>query len=87
MTLADINLMPFVARLNYLNLLDLWAAERPHIMAWWRQVQAVPSFKAAILDQTGEADAANMHTHGSKIKEALELRREEYLAALHAPAT
>jgi len=47
----------------------------------------VPSFKAAILDQTGEADAANMHTHGSKIKEALELRREEYLAALHAPAT
>ena len=87
MTLADINLMPFVARLNYLNLLDLWAAERPHVMAWWRQVQTVPSFKAAILDQTSEADATNMHTHGSKIKEALELRREEYLAALHAPAT
>ena len=86
MTLADINLMPFVARLNYLNLLGLWTAARPNVLAWWRGVQDVPSFRAAILEQTGEADAANMHTHGSKIKEALGLRREEYLAALHAPA-
>ena len=85
MTLADINLMPFVARLNYLNLLDLWTAERPNVLAWWRRVQDVPSFRAAILEQTGEADAANMQTHGSKIKEALGLLREEYLAALHAP--
>ena len=86
MTLADINLMPFVARLNYLNLLGLWTAARPNVLAWWRGVQDVPSFRAAIVEQTGEADAANMHTHGSKIKEALGLRREEYLAALHAPA-
>ena len=82
MTLADINLMPFVARLNYLNLLDLWTAERPQVMAWWRRVQEVPSFKAAILDQTSEADAANMKTHGTNIKEQMRVRREEYLATL-----
>ena len=82
MTLADINLMPFVARLNYLNLLDLWTAKRPQVVAWWQRVQAVPSFKAAILEQTSEADAANMKTHGTKIKDELRARRGEYLATL-----
>jgi glutathione S-transferase len=82
MTLADINLMPFVARLNYLNLLDLWTADRPQVMAWWRQVQEVSSFRAAILEQTSEVDAANMNAHGTNIKEQIRARREEYLATL-----
>ena len=44
-TLADINMMPFVARLAYLGLLDVWVADRPHIKAWWERVQKWPSFK------------------------------------------
>jgi len=32
-TLADINMMPFVARLAYLGLLDAWTSTRPHINA------------------------------------------------------
>ena len=30
-TLADINLMPFAARLSYLGLLEAWTDERPRI--------------------------------------------------------
>ncbi len=87
MTLADINLMPFVARINYLNLLDLWTAERPQVMSWWRRVQDVPSFRAAITAQTSETDAASMKTHGTNIKEQMRARREAYLGALATPAT
>jgi hypothetical protein len=37
LTLGDINLMPFVARLAYLNLLDIFIDERTHVQAWWAQ--------------------------------------------------
>ena len=37
LSLGDINLMPFVARLEYLNLLDLFIAERPRVQAWWQR--------------------------------------------------
>ena len=47
-TLADITMMPFVARLAYLGLLDVWVADRPHIKAWWERVQQWPSFKTRI---------------------------------------
>ncbi len=33
-TLADINLMPHTARLDYLSLLDLWIKDRPRVKAW-----------------------------------------------------
>jgi glutathione S-transferase len=34
-SLADINLMPFAARLDYLGLLDLWIKDRPRVKGWW----------------------------------------------------
>jgi hypothetical protein len=36
-------MMPFVARLAYLDLLDVWNAERPAARDWWRYVRALPS--------------------------------------------
>jgi glutathione S-transferase len=78
-TLADINMMPFVARLAYLGLLDVWIADRPHTKNWWRRVQALASFKAAITDQTKSEDVDSMMTFGSRIRERVSARREEYL--------
>ena len=49
-TLADINLMPYVARLHYLGLLEVWIAERPRVAAWWRRVRDWPSFRAGVSD-------------------------------------
>ena len=66
-TLADINMMPFVARLSYLGLLEAWTADRPHINAWWAQVQAWASFKKGLSDLVSEAEFAEMRTHGPKI--------------------
>jgi glutathione S-transferase len=68
-TLADIGLMPYVARLDYLNLLDLWTAGRPRTEAWWQDVRAWPSYRAGIVTPmtTGEVD--EMSLHGPKIRD------------------
>ncbi|MPZ59226.1 MAG: glutathione S-transferase family protein [Rhizobiales bacterium] len=79
-TLADINLMPFVARLEYLNLLDLWVADRPHVQTWWRHAKARPSFSSAIADALSDAEVSDMRTFGSRIRERVGERRAEYLS-------
>ena len=70
-TLADINLMPFVARLDYLGLLDAWTQNRPHVNAWWKRAQQWPSFKSGLSDLITEAEYAEMATHGPKIRDEL----------------
>jgi len=36
LSLGDINVMPFVARLDYLAMLDVWIGDRPNVQRWWR---------------------------------------------------
>jgi glutathione S-transferase len=71
-TLADINMMPFVARLSYLGLLEAWTAERPHISEWWARVQEWPSFKTGLADLITDTEFAEMRTHGPKIRADVE---------------
>ncbi|MEI8150204.1 MAG: glutathione S-transferase family protein [Hyphomicrobiales bacterium] len=71
-TLADINLMPFVARLSYLGLLEAWTANRPRINQWWAMVQQWPSFKRGLSDLITEAEFTEMRTHGPKIRADVE---------------
>jgi ganglioside-induced differentiation-associated protein 1 len=66
-TLADINLMPYAARLNYLGLLDLWIKDRPHARTWWAVAREWPSFKSGLSDLISETEIAEMQTHGPKI--------------------
>jgi glutathione S-transferase len=68
-TLADINLMPFAARLDYLGLLDLWIAERPHVQKWWAMAREWPSFKSGLSDLISDAEFADMRTHGPTIRD------------------
>ena len=79
LTLADINMMPFVARIAYLNLLDVWIADRPAVRDWWVQVQRLPSFSAAITLKMSDRDFEEMQTSGSRIRDRVHARREEYL--------
>jgi glutathione S-transferase len=67
-TLADINMMPFAARLDYLGLLDLWIARRPRVNAWWALAREWPSFRRGLRDLISEAEFAEMRTHGPKIR-------------------
>jgi ganglioside-induced differentiation-associated protein 1 len=68
-TLADINLMPFAARLDYLGLLDLWTKNRPRVTDWWALAREWPSFKRGLRDLISEAEFAEMWTHGPKIRD------------------
>ncbi len=76
-SLADINLMPFVARLEYLNLLDIWIAERPRLQAWWSRAKARPSFGKAIADRLKPEQIAAMKSSGERIKAKISSRRKE----------
>lgn len=80
LTLADINLMPFVARLDYLSLLDVWIDERPRVQAWWRRAQERPSFRGAISEVLGAKDIEEMRVSGAKIRARVDERHAEYVA-------
>jgi glutathione S-transferase len=83
-SLADINLMPFAARLDYLGLLDLWIGSRPRAQAWWAHASAWPCFKSGLSDLIAEPEFAEMRTHGPKIRDSV----SGHLAALrHAAET
>jgi glutathione S-transferase len=68
-TLADINLMPYAARLDYLGLLGVWIDDRPHIREWWARAQDWPSFRRGLRDLIGETEFAEMRMHGPKIRD------------------
>ena len=83
-SLADINMTPYVARLGYLNLLDLWLAERPLSRAWWDRVQARPSY-GVIAGELTQDEKAEMWEHGSAIRGRIAEKLGEYLSARPAP--
>jgi glutathione S-transferase len=68
-TLADINLMPFAARLDYLGLIGLWIGDRPRVRDWWAQAQDWPSFRRGLRDLISETEFAEMRMHGPKIRD------------------
>lgn len=79
MTLADVNMMPFVARLAYLDLLDVWVAERPLVRGWWQRVQTVASFGKSVSGLLTPAEMTAMATCGGRIKQRVAERRQAYL--------
>ena len=66
-SLADINLMPLTARLDYLGLLDLWIKDQPHVKDWWALAREWPNFKSGLHDLISEAEFSEMRTYGPKI--------------------
>ncbi len=81
-SLADINLMPFAARLDYLGLLDLWTSDRPRVQLWWRHAGAWPHFVSGLRDLISDAEFAEMRAHGPKIRDGV----AAHLAALRRDA-
>ena len=81
-SLADINLMPYVARLDYLNLLDIWTADRPRMRAWWERAQARPSFQAAISGPLTTEEVEKMRHFGSLVRDRVDAIRGDLLHGL-----
>ena len=86
MSLADINMMPFVARLDYLDLLDVWIADRPATQEWWIRSQKLPSYRAAISDHLPAGDIDAMKTFGGRIADRVLFHRSQYLLLPKASA-
>ncbi len=80
LSLGDINLMPFVARLEYLNLLDLFIADRASVQSWWQGCKRLPSYQKAIPDMLNEEDTSEMCASGTRIRERIEALRVRHLA-------
>ena len=83
-TLAEINLAPYMARLDYLTLLDVWTGERPGVAAWWGRLRERPSCRAELSGQLTPELIEPMNRFGGAIRSRLAERREEYLAKLAA---
>ena len=85
-TLADVNMIPFLARLENLGLLDIWIADRPLSRDWWRRARARPSFAVAIDGKVSDGERADMLKFGVAIRERVAARRAEYLRQPKATA-
>jgi len=89
-SLGDINVMPFAARLHYLNLLDVWIAHRPRVRAWWERARSRPSFSVAIGKLLSPEQIEAMSSSGSRIREKITAKHDEIIrkqaAALTAAA-
>ena len=48
-SLAEVGVIPFVNRLDMLQLSGLWTERRPHLTAWWEKIKARPSFQPAMF--------------------------------------
>lgn len=76
-SLADINVMPFAARLDYLNLLDVWVAYRPGVRAWWDHARSRPSFATAIAKLLSPEQIETMSSSGSRIRDQIAAKHDE----------
>jgi hypothetical protein len=78
-TLADINLMPLGARLEYLGFLDIWIAKRPQVQKWWQRSTQRPSYAGGITDHFKPGEVDEMKEFGAKIKNQMAENHQKYL--------
>jgi glutathione S-transferase len=76
-SLGDINVMPFVARLHYLNLLDVWIAHRPRVRTWWERARSRPSFSVGIGKMLSPEQIEAMSSSGSRIRDKIAAKHDE----------
>jgi glutathione S-transferase len=62
-SLADIALMPYLARFNFLGLEALWT-DRPALSDWFARVQARPSFTKVTMDDVAPKRMSDLIAHG-----------------------
>lgn len=79
-SLAEINLAPYFARLEYMNLLDVWTGDRPLVTQWFDRIKDRPSFRTEVVSWIHEAEWSEMQTAGTRIRPRVAEFRDNYLA-------
>jgi glutathione S-transferase len=80
-SLAEIGLTPYFARIEYLDLHDIWLSDRPLTAKWWARVKSRESFGIVFVEALSSDDISEMKISGVKIRNRVAERREEYLRA------
>lgn len=83
-TLADINLTPYIYRVEYLTLLDLWLEDKPLVQQWWSRARIRPSALETIPGRLSDNVIADMNHFGKLVYERVAERRDEYLSSMAA---
>ncbi len=78
-TLAEINLAPYLARLEYLDLIDVWTFSRPRVTAWFERLKARPSFQTEVVSWIRDDELQAMKQGGLRIKSKITDHRSTYL--------
>ena len=78
-TLADINLIPLIARLYYLDLLDIWTFKRPLVGEWWERSRKRRSFMQGLKEHFKPGEVSEMKKFGLDIKDQVAACHKDYL--------
>lgn len=79
-TLGDINMIPYVARLDYLNLLDVFIEVRARVQEWWTRAFARSSAVSAISARLDQGEIEEMRDYGLKIRADVAAKRQQFVA-------
>jgi glutathione S-transferase len=71
LTLAEINLAPYLARLDYVNVIDVWLTGRPLSTQWFERIKARKSFEQEIVKWIDPAEWREMREGGLRIKDTI----------------
>ena len=63
-SLAEVGVIPYVNRLDMLNLSGLWNETRPHLAQWFARIKARPSFEPALMKYLPPALGEMMKARG-----------------------
>lgn len=80
-TLAEINLAPYLARLEYVNVIDVWLAERPRSAAWFERLKGRPSFVEEVVKWINPDEWDEMRKGGLTIKDTLTQNLADFRAS------
>ena len=78
-TLADVNLAPFVARLDGLQLVEQWVQDKPNVQEWWQEIKDRPSYELGLVGPSSE-EAETMGIEGAKVVDDFKRKRADYLS-------
>ena len=78
-TLADVNLAPFVARLDGLQLVEQWVQDKPNVQEWWQAIKDRPSYELGLVGPSSE-EAETMGIEGAKVVDDFKRKRADYLS-------
>ncbi|MED5420423.1 MAG: glutathione S-transferase C-terminal domain-containing protein, partial [Pseudomonadota bacterium] len=78
-TLAEINFAPYIARLQYMGLLEIWIENRPKVSAWWNRIKARLAYQRGVSDRLTTSDIEPMQRFGGAIHLRVAELRQDYL--------